>query len=217
MTPQHGDWYLERDEAMRSLGALIFPGFELLDVFGPMEMFGLLEDDYELTLIAESKGAVKSHQKLAAVAELSIADRDDFDIVFVPGGAGTRREVNNGPLLDWLARAAANAEFVLSVCTGSAVLARAGVLDGRRATTNKAAFKWVATQGPNVIWQREARWVEDDRFFTSSGVSAGMDMALGAIANMHGEDRAREVATWAEYDWHADASWDPFARTHGLV
>jgi transcriptional regulator GlxA family with amidase domain len=168
-------------------------------------------------LIAEARGPVASNQKLAAVAEVSTADRDAFDILFVPGGAGIRREVKNEPLLDWVERAAGKAEFVLSVCTGSAVLARAGVLDGRRATTNKAAFAWVAVQGPVVDWQPEARWVEDDRFFTSSGVSAGMDMALGAIARMHGEERAREVATWSEYTWHDDPAWDPFARLHGLV
>ena len=90
-------------------------------------------------------------------------------------------------------------------------MAKAGLLDGKRATTNKRAFDWVASQGPNVDWQRKARWVEDGKFITSSGVSAGTDMALALIARLCGIDRAREVAQWAEYVWNEDANDDPFA------
>jgi len=103
----------------------------------------------------------------------------------------------------------------LSVCTGSALLAKAGVLDGRRATTNKAAFSWVADQGPRVAWVKEARWVEDGSFITSSGVSAGMDMALGAIALMHSQKTAEQVAQWCEYSWHQNKDYDPFAKLAG--
>lgn len=202
---------------MKKIAALIFPGFELLDVFGPMEMFGLLQDKFDLTLVAEETGAVMSNQKLAAQATRSTGDGMDYDILFVPGGAGTRREVENAHLLQWIARVSENADFTLSVCTGSALLARAGVLDGRRATTNKAAFDWVARQGPNTDWVRQARWVEDGPFFTSSGVSAGMDMTLGAIAAMHGFEMAETVAKWCEYSWHRDKDRDPFAKLHGLV
>ncbi|WP_421779391.1 DJ-1/PfpI family protein [Kiloniella litopenaei] len=201
---------------MRTIGALIFPGFELLDVFGPMEMFGLLSKDYELNLIAEHKGAIPSGQKLAAVADHSISDRSGFDILFIPGGAGTRREVENPHLLTWIEKTAYHAEFVLSVCTGSALLAKTGILDNKHATTNKAAFK-VVSQGPKVNWVRQARWIEDGKTLTSSGVSAGMDMSLGAISIMHGIERARKVAMWSEYDWHEDSNWDPFAKVHGLV
>lgn len=75
----------------------------------------------------------------------------------------------------------------------------------------------MAGQGLKVLWQREARWVEDGPFVTSSGVSAGMDMALGVIAGLLGCEAARDVAWWAEYEWHEDAGWDPFAKLHGLV
>lgn len=202
---------------MRRIGALIFPGFELLDVFGPMEMFGLLADDFQLEFVAETPGPIQSNQQLKAYAERSINDSTAYDILFVPGGAGTRREVGNGRLLDWVSRSTQTAEYTLSVCTGSALLAKAGVLNDRRATTNKAAFSWVCEQGPNVDWVPQARWVEDGPFLTSSGVSAGMDMTLGAISLMHGEDRAEEVAKWCEYSWHKDKTHDPFARIHGLV
>ncbi len=202
---------------MRKIGALIFPGFELLDVFGPMEMFGLLTDDFTLELVAETSGPVESNQKLKAFADTTIDAAQGYDILFVPGGAGTRKEVNNSRLLDWIADGSDKAGFTLSVCTGSALLARAGVLDNRRATTNKAAFSWVCAQGPDVEWVPRARWVEDGPFLTSSGVSAGMDMALGAIALMHGTDVAEKVSVWCEYTWHKDKTRDPFARVHGLT
>ncbi len=202
---------------MRTVGALIFEGFELLDLFGPMEMFGMQSEDFELVAVAERAGPVKSGQGLSAVADLALKERSEFDILFVPGGSGTRREVANDSLLAWIARASETAELTLSVCTGSALLARAGVLDGRRATTNKAAFEWVCSQGPKVDWQRQARWVEDGKFFTSSGVSAGIDMSLGAIARLHGRERALEVAKFAEYAWQNDPGHDPFAAIHGLV
>ena len=105
----------------------------------------------------------------------------------------------------------------MSVCTGAALLARAGVLDERQATSNKAAFSWVVGQGPRVRWVKQARWVEDGKFWTSSGVSAGIDMALAVIAKLFGEKTGDELALATEYEWHRDAAWDPFARAHGLV
>lgn len=202
---------------MRRVGALIFSGFELLDLFGPLEMFGLLSDRFDLQLVAETLDPVTSNQQVRSQPDRTFSDAGGFDILLVPGGSGTRQEVSNTPLLEWIRTATTEAEYVLSVCTGSLLLAGAGVLDGRRATTNKAAFEKIAAQGPNVNWIREARWVEDGKFLTSSGVSAGMDMSLRAIAIMHGQETAEKVAVWSEYDWHQDPTWDPFAKIHGLV
>ena len=95
--------------------------------------------------------------------------------------------------------------------------ARAGLLDGRRATTNKAFFQWVADQGPRVTWVKVARWVDDGKFVTSSGVSAGIDMALHVISRTHGREVSENVARAMEYDWHTEADWDPFAKVWGLV
>ena len=202
---------------MRTVGGLIFPGFELLDLYGPLEMFGLLSDEFDLKLVSEHARPVRSNQQVSAFPDIEFNQDVFFDILLVPGGAGTRREVNNKSLIDWLASTSSRSKHVLSVCTGSALLAKAGLLDGRAATTNKAAFSWVCEQGPNVNWVREARWVEDDKFVTSSGVSAGIDMALGVISLLHGLETALKVATWSEYDWHRDKNWDPFAKVHGLV
>jgi transcriptional regulator GlxA family with amidase domain len=98
-----------------------------------------------------------------------------------------------------------------TVCTGSALLARTGLLDDRPATSNKIAWDWVVAQGPRVRWQRRARWVDDGNVLTSSGVSAGIDMALALIARLNGRDLALTAARNMEYVWHEDPGDDPFA------
>ena len=202
---------------MKTIGTLVFPEFELLDVYGPLEMFGLLRDDVEIRMVAESRVPVRSSPGPGTAVDDLTSDRDDYDILIVPGGRGSWREVENDALLEWLRVAASNAELVTSVCTGSAILAKAGLLNGRQATTNKAAYEWVRTQGPDVFWQPHARWVEDGNYFTSSGVSAGIDMSLVVISRLFGEEKAEAIAVSAEYEWHRDPDWDPFAKVHGLI
>ena len=194
------------------VAAVVFPGFEVLDLFGPIELLSLPKDRFAISIVAEKKGEVKSAQGAKVLAESSFADSNSYDILLVPGGQGTRREVGNPAILDWLKHAEPRAKYVTSVCTGSALLAKAGLLDGKRATSNKIAFDWVVTQGPKVNWVREARWVEDGKFFTSSGVSAGMDMALGLIGRILGRPASEEAARFAEYTWHSDSTDDPFAK-----
>jgi transcriptional regulator GlxA family with amidase domain len=204
----------------KTVGVLLFEGFELLDVFGPLEAWGMhaeITGAYTIVTAAEKAGAIKSAQEPRAIADYSLADCPRIDIMLVPGGIGTRREVKNAPLLDWLGQRAGQAEIVSSVCTGAALLARARLLDGRRATSNKLSFKWVTEQAPAVEWIRQARWVEDGKFATSSGVSAGIDMTLALIAKLAGVGCAEQVAIRMEYEWHRDPSWDPFAKIHGLV
>jgi transcriptional regulator GlxA family with amidase domain len=206
--------------SQKTVGVLLFEGFELLDVFGPLEACGMhaeINRTCTIVVAAEKAGAVKSAQGPRAIADYALADCAQIDIMLVPGGVGTRREVHNVRLLEWLMQRAAEAEIVSSVCTGAALLARAGLLDGRRATSNKVAFRWVAEQGAAVEWIRQARWVEDGKFATSSGVSAGIDMTLGLIARLAGVETAEQVAIRMEYEWHRDPTWDPFAKIHGLV
>jgi transcriptional regulator GlxA family with amidase domain len=204
-------------DAPKTLGTLLFPGFELLDVFGPLELFGHLKSQLRLVLVGPTAGAVKSAQGPEAVADLGLDDARALDLLLVPGGIGTRTAVDDARLVEWIRTRAAAAEIVMSVCTGAGLLARAGVLDGRRATTNKRAFAWVESQGPRVQWVRQARWVRDGNVVTSAGVSAGMDMALAVIADLYGERASEELALVAEYEAHRDPAWDPFAVRHGLV
>ena len=200
----------------RTLGVVLFEGFELLDVFGPLEMFGLAADHFEIRLISQTGGVVASRQGPKSVSDDSFNTAPAIDVLLVPGGIGTRREVNNPVLLDWLNERSQQAELVASVCTGSALLAKAGVLDGLRATSNKLAFAWAASQSEKVQWQKRSRWVEDGKVFSSSGVSAGIDMALAVIAKLVSQQAAEDIATFAEYSWQRDANCDPFASVVGV-
>ena len=204
-------------KSTRSIAVVLFHEFELLDVFGPLEMYGMAPESFEIHMVAERGGEVASRQGPKSVVEHKFGEERQFDVLLVPGGKGTRAEVENPTLLEWLRIQSMGAEYVTSVCTGSALLARAGILDGARATTNKRAFVWATSQSDKVNWEKEARWVEDGKFFTSSGVSAGMDMSLAVIGKILGQETAEQIAIWTEYEWHSEAGWDPFAKIHGLV
>jgi transcriptional regulator GlxA family with amidase domain len=205
---------------IRTVAIVLFDGFTVLDAYGPIQAFasartmrpdGSRQPYFKIFTVAAKPGPVPSGEGVATVADYAFADAPKFDILLVPGGFGTRTAVNDPAWLDELAAATARAAITTSVCTGSALLAKSGVLDGRPATSNKIAWDWVVQQGPRVKWQRKARWVDDGNMLTSSGVSAGMDMALSLIARLNGRDLAVSAARGMEYVWHEDPSNDPFA------
>lgn len=200
----------------KKLGMVVFDGFELLDVFGPLEMFGMLKDRVEIVMIAQKAGPVKSGAGPATIADVSFADAPKLDIVMIPGGIGTRREVDNAPFMASIRAIAQATPQVATICTGSGVLAKTGLIDGVRATSNKMAWQWATAQGAKVMWVPQARWVEDGKYISSSGISAGTDMALGLIAKLYGKEMAQWVAHRAEYRWNEDATDDPFAAMNGL-
>jgi putative intracellular protease/amidase len=196
---------------VRTIGALVFPGFELLDLYGPLEMFGLNQDEFEITIVAQTMEPVAATPGPRTNPDETFGDRERYDLLLVPGGMGSRAGMENETLLRWLAQHCERAEIVASVCTGSALLAGAGVLDGRRATSNKRAWDWVVSQGPKVEWVRRARWVEDGKFFTSSGISAGTDMSLALIEKLLGTQAMETIAKRAEYVRNEQHDNDPFA------
>lgn len=194
-----------------TLGMVVFDGFEMLDVFGPLEMFGSLQDKVTIYIIGEKPGTVKCIAGPAVVIDHSFDTVPKLDILMIPGGRGTRREVDNVNFIASIRRLALEAAHVATICTGAALLARTGLIDGLKATTNKKSFAWVMSQGDKVNWIKQARWVEDGKFFTSSGVSAGTDMALALIQRLYGRDTAIRVANAAEYEWNEDSTHDLFA------
>lgn len=198
------------------LGMVVFDGFELLDVFGPLEMFGMLKDRVEIVMIAQKAGPVKSGAGPATIADFGFADAPKLDILMIPGGMGTRREVNNPAFMAAIKDIAQTTAQVATICTGSGLLAKTGLIDGVKATSNKMAWKWATGQGAKVVWVPQARWVEDGKYISSSGISAGTDMALALIAKLYGKDMAHWVAQRAEYRWNEDATDDPFAAMNGL-
>ena len=193
-----------------NVAVLLFEDFETLDVFGPVEILGRLKQHYQVSFYSISGGLVNNNHGVS-IQTNNIDDlKSGTDIFLVPGGYGTRKEVENILLLNKIREISNLSKFVLSVCTGSALLAKAGLLDGKKATSNKKAFDWVITQGENVNWIRKARWVKDGKFYTSSGVSAGMDMTLGLLSDLHGIEFARKVAFEIEYNWIENMEEDNF-------
>ena len=205
------------DVEARQIMTVLFENFDLLDVCGPLEMFGVADRRFSITLAGPEAGPVPSAQGPALIADVAHQETPAPDIVLVPGGIGTRRLAADDAFTRWLAEWAAPAQIVASVCTGSGVLAAAGLLDGYRATSNKRAFTWASAQGPRVTWVPQARWVEDGNRWTSSGVAAGIDMSLALIAHIYGEQFAAAIADGVEHDWRRDSTWDPFAAKNDVA
>ncbi len=193
-------------------GVVIFDDFEALDVFGPVQMWGRLPDR-PLVFVSPDGMPARSAQGAIVMADYSFDGAPQLDLLMVPGGPGTRKLVQDPPLLSFVRKQHQRTNWTTSVCTGAAILAGAGILDGRRATTNKAAFDWVTSQSNAVRWVNNARWVIDGKVATSSGVSAGTDMALAMVRELFGRETADKVARAAEYVWRDDADDDPFATS----
>ena len=195
---------------MRKFNVILFDGFETLDAFGPVEVIGRLIDEYSLAYHSQDGGLIKSRQQVA-VDTLSFAELDVSGIMLIPGGMGTRVLVNDMSFIEQLKELVVESPYVLTVCTGAALLAKTGMLNGMKATSNKRAFEWARSNGTEVEWIKRARWVKDGKYYTSSGISAGMDMALGFVGDLHGIEIAQAIAEDIEYLWNADADNDPFA------
>lgn len=199
-----------------TLGAILYPGFEMLDLFGPLEMFSMIpKEQLTIFMLAEQAGPVPAALGMEisgpkVIADYSFMDAPPLDILLLPGGVGTIPELNNTRMLDFLAKRSKSAKITASVCSGSALLAKAGVLDGHRATSNKQLFALATKQSDKVTWVEAARWVDDGPVVTASGVSAGTDMGVAIIQRLWGDDMAHRVTEFAEYTWHKDADRDPF-------
>jgi len=202
---------------MRTMAALVFPEFQTLDFFGPIEMLGGFRDEIEIVTVAKTPDPVPSRHGQRISVDKVLREKSDYDLLFIPGGDSALIAAKDAELMAWIKAVSANAERVMAVCTGTVLLGMTGVLDGRKATTNKLDFADTIHLAPNVEWIKKARWVEDGKFFTSSGVSAGMDMALAAAASLFGLARAEEMAEGCEYVWNNDADHDPFAKAAGLI
>lgn len=197
----------------RTLGAILYEGFELLDLYGPLEMFGSLGPGrVRIVTVARAPGPVASAQGPKTLADHGFDDAPPLDLILLPGGIGTVPQLGDAAMLAFLRARAPRAERTMSVCSGSAILAKAGLLDGRRATSNKMFFDLARAQGEKVDWVEKARWVEDGPFATSSGVSAGTDMALAVIEKLWGAEFAQIVAEMTEYERQTDPGRDPFTK-----
>ncbi|KAI0779532.1 DJ-1/PfpI family protein [Fomes fomentarius] len=209
-------------------GVLLFPAFEPLDVYGPIEALQMLSKSHrvDLHLIASSLDPISTALPESANTTKSLFETrtvpthtfdtvpDDLDVLLVPGGAGTRAG-NVDHLVDFIRKTYPKLKYLLTVCTGAGLVARSGILDGKSATTNKARWKTTTALAPRVNWVKTARYVVDGNFWTSGGVSAGIDVSLAWIEHVYGKEEAREAANRMEYEWRDDKDWDPFSYVFG--
>lgn len=202
---------------MKKLAAFVFPGFQTLDYFGPVEMLGDGLYDIEVVTVAQTNAPVPSRHGQRLHVDKTCAEQDAYDLVLIPGGDAALTAAQDPELLEWIRTVSATAERVMAVCTGTILLGMSGALDGRKATTNKLDFLETIHHAPKVEWVRQARWVQDGKFYTSSGVSAGMDMALAVLADLYGVEKAEITAETSEYIWTQDPQVDPFAQRAGLL
>lgn len=201
------------------IGVLLYDGVEPIDVFGPAEMWMNMGPKWlKVHFIGKTRKEValtttSYPAKLAPKMkpQFDFASAPELDLLMVPGGVGTFEAIDDDATLKYIRDLASKGAVMTSVCTGSALLAKAGVLKGRKATTNKAFFDYARAQGP-AKWQKSARWVEDGKVITSSGVTAGIDMSLAVIARFFGQELAEMIADSTEYSWNPDPKADPFTR-----
>lgn len=229
----------QNDKVPTSYGLLLFPQFEVLDATGPIEALNVLSfqlnhQEIKLSVIAETLGPVGPGPILPATTSVQFNGQQKYlpthtfdtapplDVLIVPGGRGTTRSDEElKPMLDFIRKSyrghdgRAPLKYVFSICTGAALLAKAGILDGHRATTNKKAWVRDTPKGPKTHWIARARWVTSGNIWTCSGVSAGTDGMIALIASIYGDETADKVCDVIEYTRVRDSGDDPFADSNG--
>ena len=198
----------------KRVGIVIFPEVEVLDFCGPYEVFTVVRLDearrreepspFQVLLVVEQAEAVTAAGGLRVLPDCTLADCPRLDILVAPGGWGTRRQIENQTLIDWLAQRSRQVETLTSVCTGAMLLGRAGLLDGRRATTHWRSLAWMRESFPAVIVEDKLHVVEDGHILTSAGIAAGIDLALKVVGRYYGESVARTTARHMEYRYPED-------------
>lgn len=194
-----------------TVGILLFDGVAALDVAGPFEVLSRARLEpgvesrrsdeqalFDVFTVARTREPVTATGGLVLVPSHSFADAPHIDLLLVPGGFGTRPMLQDADVVEWIRATAAKARLTASVCTGALLLARAGLLDGRRATTHWGSFGLLATLGKDITVDRAARFV-DDGVLTSAGVASGMDLALHVVETLFGREVADETARYIEY------------------
>lgn len=196
--------HVQSVDRKRRVYIVLFDEVEVLDFCGPFEVFSVTGGrqgltPFEVCTVAEEHRAVKARGGLSVNPTYSFEDCPQPNILLMPGGMGTRREMNNPGMLGWLRRNAEGAELILSVCSGALVLAKAGLLNGLSATTHHCALDELRAIDPDIAVESEKRFIDNGRVVVSAGISAGIDMSLHVVARLLGEEQALETARYMEY------------------
>ena len=195
----------------KTVGILIFPNIEVLDFCGPFEVFSVTRlneetrahdaSPFNVFLVAEKKETITTVGGMKVVPEHNLETCPKLDVLVVPGGIGARQQMTNLCLLQWIQARSAEAELTTSVCTGSLILASAGLLAEKRATTHWSVLDDMQQRFPAVKVLRDQHVVEEGNILTSASISAGIDMALLVVKRYFGEAVARATARRMEYPY----------------
>ena len=193
----------------RNVAILIFDDVEVLDFCGPLEVFSVTgrQDNvspFNVYTVAEESGPIMARNQLSINPRYTMLDHPQPQILLIPGGYGTRREMYNTTLIDWIRSRSREADLVLSVCTGALLLAKAGLLEGLAATTHHGAMELLKGVAPNTRIREGKRIVDNGKIVLSAGISAGIDMSLYVVSKLLGEEQALRTAHCMEYDWKAE-------------
>lgn len=193
------------------VGILIFDDVEILDVAGPFEVFAVtrLNDEqrlqqsspFKVYLISETNKQITAIGGLRLTPDVTISECPELDLLIVPGGWGTRKESKNKILVKWIGNQFTNDRLIASVCTGSSLLGKAGLLDGRDATTHWKAFDFLQESAPKARILKNVRFTLTEPIFTSAGVSAGIDLALRIVSHVFGTEVGQATARQMEYPY----------------
>jgi transcriptional regulator GlxA family with amidase domain len=188
-----------------NVGVALFDGAEELDWAGPWEVLAAWaeqwpDDGVHVFTLAREDRPVTCAKGLRVLPDETWETAPPLDVLVYPGGRGTRRDLEDEVVLDWIRGLAAGETVVASVCTGSLVLAAAGLLDGKPATTHWGSLEVLPTLGHDIEVRPDDRFVDNGSVLTAAGVSAGIDMALHLVARLHSAERAREVRRYIQYD-----------------
>lgn len=193
----------------KTIGILLFDDAEELDFVGPYEVFTMINETlkrmgktptHDVVFLAERAEPVVCAKGMRVVPHATIAGAPALDVLVIPGGWGTRREVKNEALLAWIAKVAKDCSWVTSVCTGALLLTAAGPARGKRVTTHWAFTGTLRDRGEAAEVLENIRYVRDGNVVTAAGVSAGIDMALWLTGQLHSPELARTVQRAMEYD-----------------
>jgi transcriptional regulator GlxA family with amidase domain len=187
------------------IGVTLFDGAEELDWAGPWEVLAAWaeqwpDDGVQVFTVARELKPITCAKGLRVLPDETWETAPPLNVLVYPGGRGTRTELADEAVLEWMRGVAGNGTVVASVCTGSLVLAAAGLLDGRPATTHWSALELLPTLGRDIEVRPEDRFVDTGEVITAAGVSAGIDMALHLVARLHSPERARQVRRYIQYD-----------------
>jgi transcriptional regulator GlxA family with amidase domain len=190
------------------VGILLFNEVEVLDFAGPYEVFSLAtvpgqgDKPFAVTTVSEQGTWIRARNGLQVMPEYSFADAPAFDIVIIPGGYGAEEiEIHNAAVIAWIKAQQMKVQLLASVCTGALLLAKAGVLAGRRATTHWLDIDRLAAEFPAVSVQRDVKYVDEGQIITAGGISAGINMSFYIVSKLAGEAVAVATAKRMEYDW----------------